>query len=125
MSKAAKRFGLALRGSRVSRGYSQQRLAELAGLSDSAISAFERAERFPRGTTIDALVEALGAETDTLIEPLLTLRDRGEAGYDAGTRSADPRQKLDGLLRDQPDQVVRVVLALSRTLVAELSVSED
>lgn len=112
-----------LRGMRALKGMSQQELAERAGLSENAISSFERAERFPRATTIDALAVALGTDSDALIGDLL-LRDRGGSPYVAGPRESALRE-LTELLLDKPEGTVRLVLAVARLIVDELSGSEQ
>ena len=125
MSKAAEAFGRKLRMMRVLRGLSQQELAERSGLSRNAISSFERAERFPRGVTIDALVHGLRTDADTMVGDLLAVRERSSEAYAAGNPPAGGLRDLAGLLKDRPERIVRLVRDIAVVLVSELAASLD
>jgi transcriptional regulator with XRE-family HTH domain len=65
-SQAHASFGLALRGIRLERGLSQERVAHAAGLDRSFYSAVERGERNPSLTTLLRLTETLGVRLSEL-----------------------------------------------------------
>ena len=54
-----RRFGALVRETRLEKGMSQERLAELCGLHRNYIGAIERAERTPSIVTADKLAKAL------------------------------------------------------------------
>ncbi len=107
MDRSAEIFPRQLRHLRLERGFSQERLAELAELSVNAISSFERGLRFPRPASLDALARALGAEPgDFMIETSPGTGDRGAL--------AD----LVALLGRANPETIEVVLDLARVLVS-------
>lgn len=61
-------FGKALKELRLERGFTQDKLAELAGTERSHISALERAEKSPALNTIFVLANALSMTASQLIE---------------------------------------------------------
>ena len=61
-----RRFGAAVRDLRKERGYSQERLAELAGLDRNYIGQIERAERNPAVVSIVRIARALGVSPGEL-----------------------------------------------------------
>lgn len=116
MSETAHRFGRMLRQMRLARGLSQLELAGRAGLSENAISAFERAERFPRATTIDALTSALETDIDALLGDVLNLRES------PADRSQTPTalRQLATLLMDRPERQVKMALAMCQLVFDEI-----
>lgn len=82
---AAARLGTALRGLRAQRRLSQSQLAEIAGVSASAISQAERGQRGLSLDTLLLLTARLGITLDQL------LRGEADAGYRLARRD-DPRQ---------------------------------
>ena len=83
---AAARLGTALRAVRLQRGLSQGDLARLAGVSASAISQAERAERGLSLSTLVHLSAALGLTVDDL------LHGEDPPTYRIGRRVGDPRR---------------------------------
>ena len=118
MSLTARRFGSMLRQMRLSRKMSQLQLAHRAGLSENAISAFERAERFPRATTIDALSGALETDVDTLLGDMLILREQIPGPKDTNTAL----RELANLLKDRPEPQVQLAYDLCARVLAELPI---
>ena len=62
-----RQFGLAVRQLREARGWSQERLAELADLNRSFIGEIERGAAMPSLLTIQKLAAALGIEPSALM----------------------------------------------------------
>ena len=117
---AAQRFGLWLRATREARGLSQGQLAERSGLSQKAISAFERGQRFPRASTLDALGDALEVVLVVTARPATEVRERPRAAYAHAPRPP-ALDELDRLLSTQPDRVVRAALHIIQVIVRDLS----
>jgi transcriptional regulator with XRE-family HTH domain len=93
----AARLGSALRAVRRKRGLSQRELADLAGVSPSAMS---QAERGARGLSLDTLLD-LTYELNITIDELL--RGQAEPGYRLGRRedpALEPTGKPSPLLDD-------------------------
>jgi predicted ATPase/transcriptional regulator with XRE-family HTH domain len=93
----ARRFGERLRRYRAAPGYSQEELAERAGLTANAISALERGERKrPYPDTVRRLAAALGLSKDERLELVAAVaRARGRAACSAASdASALPRVKV-------------------------------
>lgn len=118
-SDTARRFGQMLRQMRSARGLSQLELANRAGLSENAISAFERAERFPRATTIDALSSALETDVDTLLGDVLMVREHPTTRYEATEEPRTALRQLAEILKDRPEHQVRLVLDVSQRMLSE------
>lgn len=82
-----------LRSARLSAGLTQSQLAELAGTSQSAIAAYERAQREPTLPVLRRMVQATGHRLMTGLErdpTLLTLADVGAGLLEA----ADEARRL-------------------------------
>ena len=117
MSRVAKAFGKKLRLLRVAKGLSQEQVAERAGLSTNAIGSFERGIRFPRDTSLDALLDALNVEPEALAQAALTARD-GVAVYLSSLPIERPLRDVLELLADQPDHVVLLVKDIDRLVIS-------
>lgn len=107
---AAARLGAALRAVRLQRGLNQADLAELAGVSPSAIS---QAERGRRGLSLETLLELTGKLNVTLDE---FLRGEPAVGYRLGRRD-HPRRRVKGKpvtlpLLDDPEAGLRAYVVL-------------
>ena len=85
------RVAASLRAVRRSRGLSQHDLAQLAGVTASAISQAERAERGLSLGTLAQLSRALGMTIDDL------LHGDGPDAYRIGRRPDDPHHSDDGI----------------------------
>jgi len=109
-----------LRRMRLSRGLSQLQLAGRAGLSENAISAFERAERFPRATTIDALTRALETDVDSMLGDVLNIRETPAEG----TITPTALRQLATLLMDRPEGQVQMALDVCQRVFAEMEMPQ-
>ncbi len=107
MDRSAEIFPRQLRHLRQERGFSQERLAELASLSINAISSFERGLRFPRPSSLDALAVALGAEPGDFMV---------DHGSPTGNRG--PLAELEALLRRATPETVELILDLAKSVVS-------
>lgn len=67
-------FGLAVREVRRSHGWSQEQLAELAGLDRTYVSGLERGRRTPALSTQERLATALEVDLATLLRKAQDLR---------------------------------------------------
>lgn len=105
-------FGDLLRGYRRRAGYSQEALAEQAGLSAAAIAALEQGvRRAPYRDTVGALVEALGladAELHEFEEAAAKARQRSRDSKRGATMPA----KVDNLitLLTSTERLLRVLV---------------
>jgi transcriptional regulator with XRE-family HTH domain len=88
----ADRVAASLRAVRRTRSLSQHDLGDLAGVTASAISQVERAERGLSLATLTRLSAALGLTVDDL------LRGEDPCSYRIGRRTGDPQRGLDGTL---------------------------
>jgi transcriptional regulator with XRE-family HTH domain len=61
-------FGRRLRELRLQRGWSQERLADRAGIHHTAVGRLERGMREPRAATIQRLARGLGVSPGPLLE---------------------------------------------------------
>ncbi len=125
MEPTAKRFGKYLRELRVAQGLSQQGLAERANLSVNAISSFERGERFPRGTTLDALVAALGPDIKQLLNENLLLAAEAEPPFYESLSAEKAARQILELLRGRPEPAIRLAVDVVRRIMEEFSIHEQ
>ncbi len=100
------RVAASLRALRAARNLSQHDLAKLAGVTPSAISQAERAERGLSLTTMARLSDALGITIDDL------LRGQDPRAYRIGRRVEDPQGRLQPVmtLLGGPDADLRIDL---------------
>lgn len=71
----AEAVGLAVRQTRQRRGYSQERLGELADVDRTYVSGLERGMRNPALSTLERITSAL----DVRLSTLFTLAERAQA----------------------------------------------
>jgi len=92
MSGAPGEFSLALAILRISRGWSQDQLARAAGVTNSALSEYERGKKIPELKSVRKLLKALGYPFSALertedflrelqAEGLLEAREMPEGGH--------------------------------------------
>jgi predicted ATPase/transcriptional regulator with XRE-family HTH domain len=100
------RFGEQLRHYREAAGFSQEGLAERAGLSANAISALERGERKrPHPDTLRRLAEALGLDEEARSNLVAALRPREEALPGPAPVIGSPVTSMD----DVPDPMTPLI----------------
>lgn len=107
-------FGEVVRRERVSRGWSQQRLANEAGLNRSHLTTIEGGGiGMPRFETIQALAKAFGMVPRELIDPTgkTILEARGATGTD-DIESDELVQLFDRLSDDDRDRLIAIARAL-------------
>ena len=68
MKNAAELLAANLRGLRKERGFTQEKLAELAGLAWNSVQQIESCQRFPRVENISALARALDVSDSRLFQ---------------------------------------------------------
>jgi transcriptional regulator with XRE-family HTH domain len=99
-------IGNNIRKFRKKKGYSQGELARMVGVSQKAVSAYERNYRRPPSSLIPHVAESLDTTTDALYE--------GSAGNDAGQNLVNPElwkivEKLGTLSRSELKDVSRMI----------------
>jgi transcriptional regulator with XRE-family HTH domain len=101
------RVAASLRAVRRARDLSQHDLGDLAGVTASAISQVERAERGLSLATVARLSGALGVTIDDLV------RGEDSGGYRIGRRTDDPQRGFDRTLTllDDTDAALHIELA--------------
>ncbi len=104
-----------LRDLRLERGWTQQQLADRAGLSLNAINSFERAERFPRADSLDAVLVALSVEPEVVPE-LLGFEDVGPAGAWPSAQRQLVLQRLGTLVEGKSTKFIEVLLDVGQQL---------
>ena len=107
-------FGDVIRRERVARGWSQQRLANAAGLNRSHVTTIETGKiEMPQYDTVQALAKALGMLPRELIEPTgkTIMEARGEYGTD-DVESDELVQLFDRLTDDDRQRLVAIARAL-------------
>src|SRR5262245_46224951 len=97
-------FSLALAILRISRGWSQDQLARAAGITNSALSEYERGKKVPELKSVRKLVTALGYELSAIERTEDFLREL----------------RAEGLLeaRPEPDGSYSLVPLAARSLAA-------
>lgn len=106
-------FGDVIRRERVARGWSQQRLANAAGLNRSHVTTIETGKiGMPQYETVQALAKALGMLPRELIEPTgqTIMEARGE--YSTDVESDELVQLFDRLPDDDRARLVAIARAL-------------
>ena len=97
-----------LRELRKQRGYTQQELADIVGVSNVSLSNYERGTQMPDVLTLTKIANALGVSTDTL----LGLND---FDVDDQPRTIEARilaSGIDKLPKPQREQALNVVKAM-------------
>ncbi|HZF12842.1 MAG TPA: helix-turn-helix transcriptional regulator [Thermoanaerobaculia bacterium] len=113
-------FSLALAILRISRGWSQDQLARAAGITNSALSEYERGKKVPELKSVRKLVTALGYELSAIertedflrelrAEGLLEARPEADGSYSlvplaapAGAAAGRPALPVEGVEGAEP-----------------------
>lgn len=113
-------FSLALSILRISRGWSQDQVARAAGITNSALSEYERGKKMPELRSVRKIVTALGYELSAIERTEDFLRElRAESHVEArlepgGSYSLVPVAPLP------PDMPVLAVRARARRVAAQV-----
>lgn len=103
-------FGTWLKDQRVKRGWSSERMSEELGLSQGAVSLYERGARHPKREKVVQIAIALGANPQEALDALIA----DTPGLTAITGSPHSRAEdialLDRLTEDQYQRLVRPLL---------------
>ncbi len=105
------KLGNQVRQFRNGRKWSQQKLSDVSGLAVRTISRIERGLMNPSYTVLATLVKVLDISFDSLFTS-------------SGDQDVD-LQEMIGLYRACPEKGKRLILASTRTLVAELIATEQ
>ncbi len=109
-----------MKGIRAARGLTQEKVAEVAGVSIQAVSAVERAAKLPTVTTLALLARGMKVPIASLLAPLdgpPTERQRTEAMLRLGLRGMGDREvsrllELVSRLRGVDERQARLALRL-------------
>lgn len=95
MAKASDLVAGRVRELRASKGWSQEKLAEAAGLSKDAVSRIERGDRGPRLDTLEQIAKAVGTTLAKLVDfgeptPRPSLQDERLRSLERSLEQVDP-----------------------------------
>ena len=105
-------LGTRLKAARKGRDLTQERLAELSGLSARHIAKIEKGDVNPSFEALLTLVKTLGVSFDSIFDP-------------ADERVEAEIQEIAGLYRTCPEQGRRLILATIRAMVNELDKEKE
>ena len=100
-------LGARLKAARKGRDLTQERLADLSGLSARHIANIEKGDVNPSFEALHTLVKTLGVSFDAIFDP-------------ASEQVEAEIQEIAGLYRACPEQGQRLILAVIRAMVNEL-----
>ena len=100
-------LGTRLKAARKGRDVTQERLAELSGVSARHIAKIEKGDVNPSFEVLSTLVKTLGVSFDAIFDP-------------ASEQVEAEIQEVAGLYRACPEQERRLMLAVIRTMLREL-----
>ena len=100
-------LGTRLKAARKGRDLTQERLAELSGVSARHIAKIEKGDVNPSFEVLSTLVKTLGVSFDAIFDP-------------ASEQVEAESQEVAGLYRACPEQERRLMLAVIRTMLREL-----
>ena len=101
-----KAVGRRIRETRLSKGLTQEQLAELAGVSPTYISVIERGVKSPQLDTFVPLCNALGVSSDTLLVDVIDAAALAETN------------DISALLHDQPPEKQRCLIRMLKAAVS-------
>lgn len=100
-------LGMRLKEARKKRGFTQEQLADITGLSSRHIANVEKGDVNPSFEVLSTLVKALGVSFDAIFDP-------------ADEQTEADIQEIAGLYRACPEQGRRIILASTRAMAHEL-----
>ena len=100
-------LGMRLKEARKKRGFTQERLAAISGISARHIANVEKGDVNPSFEVLSTLVKALGVSFDAIFDP-------------ADVQTEADIQEIAGLYRACPEQGRRLILASVRAMAHEL-----
>lgn len=101
------RLGNAMRNARKSRGFTQERLSDVSGVSVRHIAKIEKGVINPSFDILEKLITALGTSFDAFYNP-------------ASDKEAAELQEIVGLYKACPPSGKRLIAATARALANEL-----
>lgn len=104
-----RRLGERVRRERERLGWTQEELAERAGLHPAYVGQIERAQKKVSLATVDRLVEALGVSTSSLLDPA-----------QHPDRRSSWESKIGGLLRDRSPSEKEILYSTLRQLARSI-----
>lgn len=105
-----------VRQHRKARNWSQEHLAEAAGISRDALSRIERNDRAARLDTLAAIADALGVEVGALIAPTVrATKSVGEGGEKQGALEVLALRSLRAMKPKVASAMVRVLSLVARS----------
>ena len=113
MARKQKRLGAQstvrerLRSLRQERGYTQEALAEQAGVSVDAVTRIESGKRSPRLDTLERLAQALAVDLETLVAP--AMRTKSDIDEDLA--------RIGAMLRGRPKEFLLVVESVLKSML--------
>mgnify|MGYP001161680458 CR=1 FL=1 len=105
-------FGETVKAERVKRGWSQQVLANRAGMNRSHIGGIELKPGLPQYGTIVSIAKAFGMTPRELLAPTGTTIMEAAAPYDVGIEADELVALFDLLSEDDRDRLVAIARAL-------------
>ena len=100
-------LGMRLKEARKKRGFTQENLAVITGISARHIANIEKGDVNPSFEVLSTLVKALGVSFDAIFDP-------------ADEQTEADIQEIAGLYRACPEQGRRLILASTRAMAHEL-----
>lgn len=99
--------GRRIRAARTAKGWTQEELAEKAGISPTHVSVIERAGNSVKLETFVSICCALDVSADDILQDLVPSSVHAQVS------------ELDGILHNQPREIQRTVLRVVRAVIAQ------
>ena len=97
-------FGRKIKNLRKSKGYSQEKLAELIGVSTNSVSAWENGHSFIKKSSLKKLCNALGITESDLLDTSDNYINANESSY-----IFEIVNKLKNLSKEQQIQILHII----------------
>lgn len=99
--------GRRIRAARIAKGWTQEELAEKAGISPTHVSVIERAGNSVKLETFVSICCSLGISADDILQDMVPASVNAQVS------------ELESILRDQPKEIQRIVLRVARAVIAQ------